>query len=155
MNYRNPTLVVRRLIADGPREDRALAILMAAAVVMFVAQWPAASRAAHFDPSVPIDGRLSGQLVAIVFLMPLLAYLIAAVSHLVMRVFGGLGSFWHARIALFWSLLAVSPLMLLQGLVAGFVGPGPALTVLGGVVFAVFVWFWFSALRVAEFGGRT
>jgi hypothetical protein len=152
--YRAPQGVVARLIAAGQREDRALAILMAAALVIFVAQWPVAARQAHFDPSIPVEGRLAGPLTAIVFVMPLLAYAVAGASHLVLRAFGARGSFWAARIALFWALLAVSPLMLLQGLVAGFVGPGPGLSVLGAAVFGVFLWFWIAGLRVAEFGGH-
>ena len=55
--------------------------------------------------------------------------------------------------ALFWSLLASSPLMLLHGLMAGFSGPGPALNVVGVVWLAVFGWFWFTGLRLAERGG--
>jgi Yip1 domain len=151
--YRGPGRVVARLLSAGQREDRALAILMAAAVVIFVAQWPAAARQAHFDPSVPVDGRLAGPLMSIVFVMPLLAYAIAGISHVLLRAFGGRGSFWSARIALFWALLAVSPLMLLQGLVAGFVGPGAGLAAIGLMVFAVFLWFWVAGLWVAEFGG--
>ena len=51
-----------------------------------------------------------------------------------------------ARIALFWALLAVTPLMLLQGLVAAFAGPGAAPDVTGVAVFAVFLWFWLAGL---------
>lgn len=151
--YRGPGAVVARILSGGQREDRALAILMAAAVVMFVGQWPVAARLAHFDPSIPVEGRLAGPLVAMVFIMPLLAYAVAGVSHVALRAAGGRGTFWGARIALFWALLAVSPLMLFQGLVAGFIGPGASLSAVGVVVFAVFLWFWVSGLRVAEFGG--
>ena len=80
-------------------------------------------------------------------------YLLAALGHLAARLFGGRGSFFGARIALFWALLAVTPLMLLQGLVAAFIGPGAGLTAIGLLVFAVFLWFWFSGLAAAEFGG--
>jgi hypothetical protein len=65
---------------------------------------------------------------------------------------GGRGSFFAARIVLFWALLAVAPLMLLRGLVAGLIGPGPQLVIVSGVTFAVFLWFWIVGLRVAEFG---
>lgn len=153
--YRGPGTVVARILAGGQREDRALAILMAAALIMFVAQWPAAARMAHFNPAIPLEGRLAGPLTSVVFVMPLLAYAIAAASHVILRAFGATGSFWSARVALFWAMLAVSPLMLLQGLIAGLVGPGAGLTAVGIVVFGVFMWFWVSGLRVAEFGGAS
>ncbi len=77
---------------------------------------------------------MGGALMATLFLLPPLAYLLAAISHLVARAFGGKGTGYGARVALFWSLLAVSPLMLLQGLVRGFIGEGPALMATGVVV---------------------
>ena len=59
-------------------------------------------------------------------------------------VLGGL------NFALFWALLASAPLMLLHGLVAGFIGPGAAQTLVGVLWLAVLGWFWFTGLRLAE-----
>ena len=73
-------------------------------------------------------------------------------SHLVLLAFGGRGSYFEARVVLFWALLAITPLMLLQGLVSAFVGPGTALTLTGLIVFATFLLFWATGLRIAEFG---
>ena len=53
-------------------------------------------------------------------------------------------------LALFWALLASAPVVLLNGLVAGFIGPGPALTIVGVAWVAVFVWFWLSGLRQVQ-----
>ncbi len=47
--YRGPGAVMRRQLARGRREDRALAILMAACALVFISQWPALSRAAHLE----------------------------------------------------------------------------------------------------------
>ena len=148
--WRDPRAVMRGHLVQGAREDRALAILMGACLMVFVAQWPGLSRAAHLDPSVPLDARLSGALMGTLFLVPLLAYVLAAVSHLVARLMGGQGTWFGARMALFWSLLAVSPLMLFQGLVAGFVGPGPSATLSGLVVLAGFLFLWGNALIASE-----
>ena len=93
---------------------------------------------------------LGASLMSWVFVAPLLLYCVAGLSHIVARPFGGKGDFYRARIALFWALLASSPLILLNGLVAGFIGPGPALGVVGFVWFACFLWFWLSGLWVAE-----
>lgn len=148
--WRSPRGVMREHLAMGAREDRALAVLLAACLLMFVAQWPALSRAAHLDPSVPLDARLGGALMGTLFLVPLLAYGLAALSHLAARLMGGRGSWYGARMALFWSMLAVSPPMLFQGLVLGFVGTGPAATVVGLAVMAAFLFLWVSALAEAE-----
>ncbi len=148
--YRDPSGVVGRMLAGPLREDRALAVLIGAGVLIFVAQWPVAARAAHLDPSVPLDARLSGALMASLFILPLLAYGLAALSHIVARTMGGQGSFYRARIALFWALLATAPLMLGHGLIAGMVGPGAGLTLVGVIVFVAFLWIWLSGLLVAE-----
>ena len=83
-------------------------------------------------------------------MLPLLLYLVAGLSHLVARVMGGQGDWFGARLALFWSLLATAPLVLFYGLVAGFIGPGAGLTLVGAIWLAVFLWFWISCLRQAE-----
>lgn len=149
-SWRDPRGVIRRKLADGPREDRAVATLMGACILVFVAQWPRLSREAFFDPSIPFEARMGGALMGTVFLLPLLLYAVAAVSHLVARALGGKGSWFSARLALFWAMLAVSPLMLLNGLVAGFLGQGPALVAVGAVVGIGFLYLWINMLVEAE-----
>lgn len=149
-SYRRPRAVIRRHLADGGQEARALAVLMAACLLMFVAQLPGLARAAHFEPEVPLDARMGGALMAMLFFVPLIAYAVAGISHLVARLMGGQGTHLGARMALFWALLATSPLMLFQGLVRGLVGPGPGLTVTGIVVLVVFLVIWVNALIEAE-----
>ena len=149
-SWRAPRRTMRAMLAAGPREDRALATLFAACLILFVAQWPALSRAAHLDPSIPLQARMSGALMATLFIVPLLAYALAALTRLVARVMGGHGTWYSARLALFWALLAIAPLVLLQGLVIGFIGPGPTATLVGLVVLAGFLFQWISALIVTE-----
>jgi len=149
--YRGPGAVMRRLIGMGQREDRALAILMAGCVVMFVAQWPRLAREAYLTGQ-ELNPLLGGALLAWAFMAPLILYAVALISHWIARVFGGRGTGFGARMALFWALLAASPLVLLHGLVAGFVGPGPGLTAVGVVWFAAFAAFWALGLREAEWG---
>ncbi|MFZ5963003.1 YIP1 family protein [Thalassococcus sp. BH17M4-6] len=147
--YRGPGAVMRRLLSAGRREDRALAVLMGACLLVFIAQWPVLSRRAHLE-EIELNALLAGALFGWLFIAPLGLYLLAALSHLLARLVGGQGDWYGARLALFWSLLASAPLILLNGLVAGFVGPGPALTLVGAVWFGVFMWFWLASLRVAE-----
>ncbi|EPX85029.1 hypothetical protein [Salipiger mucosus] len=149
--YRGPGAVVRRLLSQGPREDRALMLVMAACAIFFIAQMPALARQAHLDGSA-LNPKLGGALLAWLIIAPLLFYALAAVTHFIARIFGGKGTGYGARLALFWSLLAASPLVLLNGLAAGLIGPGPQLTLVGLVWFAVFLWFWIRGLSVAERG---
>ena len=152
--YRDPRGVMRGHLAAGPREDRALAVLLVACGMFFIAQWPGLARSAHLDAAVPLDARLGGALMGTLFLVPPIAYALAAVTHLAARVMGGRGTWFGARMALFWSMLAVSPLMLFHGLLAGFAGPGTAVTAVVLVVGAVFLFLWGAALTEAERGGH-
>jgi len=144
--WRDPRAVIRAKLADGPREDRALAMLMAACLLIFVAELPGLARAAHLDPAVPLQARIGGALLATLFLLPLVFYALAGLSYLVLRFRGQVGGAYPARLALFWSLLASAPLMLVQGLVAGFAGPGWVARLTGLGVLAVFVLIWRAAL---------
>lgn len=143
--YRGPGKVVRRLLDAGQREDRALAILMGACVILFVARWPALARQAHLEGQ-ELNMLLGGTLMATVFFAPLIFYALALLAHLIARAVGGTGPAYNARLALFWSLLASSPLILLNGLVAGYIGAGIQLTIVGLIWFCVFMWFWIASM---------
>ncbi|MCL3883502.1 YIP1 family protein [Marivita sp. GX14005] len=143
--YAGPGKVMRRLRRGGHREDRALAILMGACVILFIARWPALARQAY-ETGEELSMLLGTTLMATVILLPLLFYALAFFAHWVARALRGKGSAFDARLALFWSLLASSPLLLLNGLVAGFIGPGIELTLVGTAWLAVFVWFWLAGM---------
>ena len=89
-------------------------------------------------------------LFVLVFVLPLILYAVAGLSHLVARAFGGKGDHRSARLALVWSLLATAPAMLFQGLVGGLVGEGLQLTLVGVLVAVAFVWLWMSMLIETE-----
>ncbi|MEO1106876.1 MAG: YIP1 family protein [Pseudomonadota bacterium] len=147
--YRGPGRVVRRLLDMGPREDRALIFVMAFCIVAFIAQMPGLARRAHIE-DVELNMLLGGALMGSVFILPLFFYTLALLSHWAARMMGGNGTPYGARLALFWALLSSAPLVLLNGLVAGFIGPGPALTLVGLIWVAVFFWFWLSGLRQVQ-----
>ncbi|MEM9552221.1 MAG: YIP1 family protein, partial [Pseudomonadota bacterium] len=108
--YRGPGRVVARLLALGQREDRALAFLMGGCLLVFVAQLPRLAREAHLTGQA-LDMLLGASLMAWVIIAPLIFYLLAALSHLVARAVGGKGTWFGARLALFWALLASSPVL--------------------------------------------
>ncbi len=154
--WRRPRQVMRDLLAQGRREDRAIAYLMISCFLIFVAQWPRLSRkAAGFDlpagAEVPeLDRLMAYEFFAWLMIWPLFLYIIAALTHLVAKLLGGQGDWYGARLALFWSMLATVPLLLLHGLMAGFAGSGPQTNLIGGIWLVAFVVIWVQTLREAE-----
>ena len=147
-SYRNPAAVVRRLLGQGPREDRNLVDLMVACLIFFVAQTPRLAREAHVN-GTELDMLLGATLLAWLFIAPLIFYMLAAGTQIILKVMRDRPSGYSTRLALFWALLASSPLVLLHGLTAGFVGEGIELRIVGLVWLCVFLWFWISGLLVA------
>lgn len=158
--WRRPTEVFRRRLSDAT-EGGALAILLGACFLFFVAQWPALSRQAHLGriaaeqagtppEDVPgLQALIGINLFALLFMAPLIFYALAALSGLVLRLFRRRIDPLAARMALFWALLATAPLMLFQGLISGFIGAGTPLTVVGVLVLLAFLWLWTRLLREA------
>ncbi|KPA22536.1 hypothetical protein shim_08210 [Shimia sp. SK013] len=149
--YRGPHKVVARLLAMGEREDRAFVILMAACVVTFIGQWPRLAREAHVTGQ-ELNPLLGGTLMAWLFIAPLLAYALAFAIHFVFRALRRKQTPYGSRVALFWAMLAASPLILLHGLVAGFIGEGIQLSIVGLVWLVCFLWFWMSGMLQAGKG---
>lgn len=148
MGWRAPARTVRSL--RGMRDPALLALLLGTLAMYFVAQWPAHVRAAEVDPSIPLGARLGGALMATMFLMPLVVYLLAALSGVIARAFGWTGTGADARLALIWTMAVVTPLMLLAGLTQGIVGPGPTADLAQGIAGAAFLVLWFVNLRALD-----
>lgn len=149
--YRSPARVIARKTGEGIEENRSFIYLMIGCLMMFVGQLPRLARQAHLTGE-DLQMLMGGTLMAWLFIAPLLFYVLAFVVYLVAKPFGGTLTTPGARLALFWALLAASPLVLLWGLTAGFVGPGPAMTAVGLIWTACFLWFWISGTFTA---GRT
>lgn len=159
--WRQPGVVIREKLAHGPREDRALIVLFTACFLFFVAQWPRLSREAFLareaavtagtplDQVPGIQALMGINFFVFLFVVPLIFYAVAAISALVIRALGQRIDPYPARISLFWALLCTAPLVLFQGLLAGFKGPGPAVTVVGVLIAALFAWLWIRLLRGA------
>ena len=131
----------------GTPERVLIVILMAAMLIFLIAQAPGHARAAHLDPSVPLDARMGGALLAVMFMMPLLAYALAELVAFLSRLTPWPVASQDSRLALFWALLAVAPAMLLSGLTEGFAGPGAALTLTRVVAGLGFLVIWGAGLR--------
>ncbi len=149
--WRSPRAALRRHLARGVSEPFAFTLLLVFLILSFVGQWPAAAREAFLADEPSAAPRILGRGLAVLATIPLW-YGLAAISRLVARALGGKGSWYSARIALFWALATVSPLMLLQGLVVGMIGPSPALWLVNIVVGLAFLWLWLTMQHEAERG---
>lgn len=149
--WRDPRAGLRRHLARGQSEPFAFSLLLIFLILTFVGQWPQAAREAFVAGEASALPRILPRALAVLATIPLW-YGLAALSRVVAGALGGKGSWYGARVGLFWALATVSPLMLLQGLVAGMIGPGPALWAVSGVAGVAFLWLWLTMLSEAEKG---
>ncbi len=148
-SWHHPGRVMRRHLARPASEPWIFSLLVAFLVLVFVAQAPYLSRLSFYQPEVPMTQRMVAAGLALLASVPVW-YGLAALAHLSARLVGGRGGWYGARLALFWALLSVAPLMLFQGLLAGFAGPSPGLTAVGIVIGVAFLTLWALNLREAE-----
>jgi hypothetical protein len=149
--WRRPRAILRQHLARGKSEAFAFSLLLVFLVLAFVGQWPAAAREAFLALEPSAAPRILARALAVLATIPLW-YALAALSRLVARAMGGQGTWYGARIALFWALAAIGPLMLLQGLVSGMIGPGSGLSAVTVLVGVAFLWLWATLLHEAERG---
>ena len=150
-SWRAPSRVVRRHLGRPKSEAFVFTFLFTFLFLAFVAQTPYAARLSHMHPELPLTQRLLATALGLMAMIPFW-YGLAAVSRLVARVFGGQGSWYGARLALFWALAATGPLMLLLGLVEAMIGPGPQLLATRAVVGFAFLLLWLLMLHEEERG---
>ncbi len=144
-----PRRVMARLLRMGQREDRVLAMLMGGCIILFVSQWPYRARQAHLTGETLTD-YIQHDAVGLIFVLPLLAYGVAALLRLISRIFGAKADYYSARLAMFWALLASSPALVLAGMVKGFIGLGAANSIVGALWLLVFLWVLGNSLIEAE-----
>ena len=150
-SWRHPRAGVRRHLQRGVSEPFAFSLLVVFLVVAMIGQWPAASRDANLADDPSALPRLLARGLAVLATIPLW-YGLAALSRVIARALGGQGSWYGARIALFWALATVSPLLLLQGLVEGLIGESPALNATYAGIGLAFLWLWATMLIETEKG---
>lgn len=148
--YKGPGRVVARFLSQGRNEVRALLFLLIAGVLMFVASSPYQAREAQLDPDIPLVARLYWSAFLYIFILPILVYLFALIVLGLARIARRRITGYEIRFTLIWALLASTPVMLLMGLTAGFIGPGIQLQIVGLVWLAVFGWFWAAGLLRAD-----
>jgi hypothetical protein len=154
--WRDPRGAMARQVSAGLSESRALAHLLLACALLWLASVPQAMRAAGaIDVDDPLSAALAAHLFGYLVVAPLMFYGLAVPVHLAARALGGRGGFLGARSALFWSLLVGAPLALLLALLA-VAAPGVPWVAGAAPWFAgaaLAFWFWLLASAVAEVEG--
>ena len=147
-SLRRPGHVMEKHLSLGVREDRALIYLMASCVMFFVANLPVMARNAHLNGS-EMGPELGASVLAWLFVAPLALYIVAGVLRIIVRIFGCKAGWYPVRLAFFWSLLVSTPLVLLNGLTAGMIGPGVQQNTVGFLWFVCFLWVLIGSMRAA------
>ncbi len=153
--YRGFGASMRHQLDSGVKEERILAYGVFAILITFIARTPGLIEASKTAAAATADdvtwvAIFSTNLVVSFFFGLLLLYGIAGLSHVLAKIFGGKGSFFGARLALFWSLLVISPLALVSTMLKTllpFEWLGLALDAALGLLF---LFAWISCLVVAE-----
>jgi hypothetical protein len=146
--YKGPGRVVARFLSQGRNEVRALLFVLIAGMMMFIAVMPYQAREAQLDAEVPLQARIYWSAFFYILIMPILLYLVAFFLWPFVWLFRRPVSGYEVRFSLFWALLATTPVMMLLGLTAGFIGQGSELELVGYLWLGVFLWFFISGLRV-------
>ncbi len=149
--YRHPRLSFERQLSAQFGEARLLFYGMLACFLGLVSRMPSVFRESLTSEEFPLQAVVASQFVVSLLFGPLLMYLVAAVSHVAFKAFGGRGDWREARLALFWSALAMSPLALIAGVMDVMAADwihGTALV----LIVVVFVSYWMQCLVRVEFG---
>lgn len=148
-SYYSHGAVVATIERDGIREERLVAYLMGASLMTFAARVPLlVDQHAALTGDVPEFTTFAGSnFVASLIFAPLFMYLLAAISHLAFRGFWKNSSWARARLALFWALFALQPLVLFRGLVLYKVGGEDLLALTAYATGALFLYVWIGGMR--------
>lgn len=152
--YRAPRAAFRQEL-DRLREPRSLMIVVLFCLLSFIARMPEVSALSHLaeDDAETRSARFGAMFVATVLFAPLVLYVLGFVAHAILSLFGGRASWAEARLALFWSALVTSPLVLTGGVLKVF-SPDVGFLVAQILTAVVFFWQWATCIAVSEFGMR-
>ena len=148
--WRDPRGSIAARLAGRPRDAQLLAWALGAALIGFVAGLPeAVQQAGSTGTRDEATGVLASRLFGAVFITPLFLFVLAGLSHLIARLFGGQGSYWSARVALIWAVVVCVPLVLLNG-IASAILPPLGVSVIALATLAGFGWIWVAFLSEVE-----
>ena len=145
-SYRAPRSIFEGF-SNGQLEERsALGFLAGGCLLAFISTWPAFARMSYFTEQT-LEMMLAGALFAWIFLAPLFFYILVGFITLILFFAGFQGIGLQLRLSFFWSFLASTPILLVNGLAIGFLGRGNLTTLVEMTWTAVLIWFFYCSLR--------
>ncbi len=146
--YLTPADVARNMKAKMPGEEILLAYLMFASLISFLVRLPGLVKAGGDTES--LSSFIGASFAAAMIFAPLFYYVIAALSRVIARFLGGSGAGAGARLALFWPLLALQPLVIANELIKSGAVPAPMHMLISIAMIFYFIYTWMSFLWVME-----
>ena len=121
------------------------------ALILFLSGLPSQfSNWLKSDQSEPFMALAGISLFTSLFFVPLALYGVAALIHIFAKFFKGKGTFQKVRIALFWSLIVTSPLIITNGLIRGYFD-NLSIAIISNWITNVFIaWVFSNMLKEAE-----
>ncbi len=148
--YLDPAGVLRRKRGENPGENILLAYLLFACLISFLVRLPGllASNPATQGPTPDqtLPALVGATFVATLLFAPLFFYLLSVISHVLARLLGRQGAMKDARLALFWTLLALQPLVI-ASVVVGNMLPPPMPNILSALAGLFFLATWLRGLH--------
>jgi hypothetical protein len=149
--YSAPKTVLARRLADIPGEPQLLAYVVFATILSFLARLP--GMIGGNTTGQPLEAVVGANFVASIIFAPLFFYAVAALTRLASKVFGGQGSWQSARLALFWPLIALQPLLIMAQFLEALALPALVLVGVSWASGLVFLWFWYTGMQLSEWPG--
>jgi hypothetical protein len=146
--YSAPKSVLARRLAEIPGEPHLLAYVVFAAILSFLARLP--GMIDGNNTGQPLEALVGANFVASIIFAPLFFYAVAALTRLASKIFGGKGSWQSARLALFWPLIALQPLLIVAQFLETLALPALILVAVSWGSGLFFLWLWYSGMQLSE-----
>ena len=153
--YFEPRCSARRMLRRTDSEGKAFALVFTGCVFLFLAQLPdLVGPGASSGTQPSLIALATARVIGALLLAPLVFYAAAGVSGLIARLLGRSISWRHARVSLFWAVLAVSPAAMLSALAGSFLGASVLVNTIPWILMALFLLFWTCGLVESVIAGR-
>ena len=115
--FHDPRGSMRGVLESRPSEGRLLAYALLAAALLLAGRIATLSVVAQ-SGAADLPPRVAAQVASMLFFVPLVYYLLAALGTALAKAFRGRGSWRDGRAAFFWAALVSAPVVVLSSLTA-------------------------------------
>jgi hypothetical protein len=152
--FHDPRGAMRGVLASRPSEGRLLAYAFLAAGILLAGRIATLGLAAR-GSGVDLTPQIAAQAASMLFFVPIVYYLLAAVGTALAKLAGGQGGWRDGRAAFFWAALVSAPVGVLSGLAALALQDAPRAVTMGVAQIGPVFFAWALAQCYAEaFGFR-